>query len=145
MEKQRLAYENAIRSTTDESAIVEVKKLFKFLDKDNTNSVKIKRINKLWKAFGCIEVKKTKSGRLQFLPFLGYFIAISSDIFCEYDKNEKGYLLPSDLVLLGDKYLDKNIDLVFFQGADVDGNHQISFGEFLTHMSKLCIQKVPWL
>ena len=139
-------YQSPPPKISDEAAIHDVKLLFQFLSKDQEKRwLKIKTVNKLWKAFGCFPIKKDDDYEIEFLEFLGAFIAITNDIFNEYDKDEKGYLVPRDLVKLGDKYLDNNIDMVFFQGADVDGNHQVSYGEFMSHFSRLCQQKMPWL
>ena len=123
---------------TDEAAIAQVKQLFQFLDFEKTNWVKIENINRLWKSLGCKKIDKPDDYEIEFLEFLGIFIQISSDIFNEYDVDEKGFLTPPDLVKLGDKYLDEKIDMNFFQGADMDGNYEISFGEFLSHMAKMC-------
>ena len=123
---------------TDEAAIAEVKKLFQFLDTAQTNWVRIDNVNKLWRALGCVKIDKPDDYEIEFLEFLGAFIMVASDMFNEYDVDEQGYLTPPDLVKIGDKFLDENLDASFFQGADVDGDYQVSFGEFMSHLSKMC-------
>jgi calmodulin len=147
------------RDQLTEEQIAEFLEAFSLFDKDGDGQIITKELGVVMRSLGqnpteaelqdmIGEVDTDESGTIDFEEFLEMMARKMKDTdseeeirkaFCVFDKDGNGFISAAELrhvmTNLGEKLTDEEVDEMMRE-ADIDGDGQINYKEFVTMMSK---------